>query len=171
MSTTVPTRAHTDQSRTAGERSSKTTAALADAMAIKRSINASLCHKADAVAEMIGISPQMLRSAASEDATTHLPLRRLLAFLRSTPDPMPLLTLLCHAAGAVPFRLPQGADAKPMAECVRQFGDVLDAHSEGIEDGVWEATEVERLRKETNELIAAALANLAHVEARVRRTA
>lgn len=163
MSPTVSVRPNTDQPRRVGE----TTGERIDlAVAQKRALRASLCHKADTVAPEIGISAQVLRSAAQDDTDAHLPFRRVPALLQATPDPMPLLQFWCGLVGCVVFRLPAGMDAKPMAECVRQFGDLLDAHAEGVEDLRWERHEVEKLRKETNELIAAALANLAHVDAR-----
>jgi hypothetical protein len=168
MASTVFASRHSDQMRADGKTAGE---AIAEAVAMKRAIKASLAGKSEIVAHEIGISPQMLRAAAQEDSATFLPLRRLPAFLKAAPDPLPLLVALAEHCGCAVFRLPVGLDAKPMADAMRQFADVLEAHAAGIEDGRWEPGEVDRLEREAQEAIAALLAAVAHARAASRRTA
>lgn len=171
MNPMVSARLDTDQMQTSSERTGERTARLDLALAQKRALRASICHKSDAVAREIGIAPQVLRSFVQDDTASHLPMRRLPDVILAVPDPMPLLSFLAELRGCVVFKLPVGVAAKPMADAMRQYADVLDAHAAGIEDGRWEATEVDRFERESQEAIAALLAAVAHARGAVRRTA
>lgn len=171
MASTVMARLNTDQPRSSGETGRERTAALDLAVAQKRALRASLAHKADAVAPEIGLTARVLRCAVQEDTESQLPFRRVPALLQAAPDPMPLLDFWASLCGCVVFKLPVGVEAKPMADAMRQYADVLDAHSDGIDDGRWESAEVDRFERESQEAIAALLAAVAHARAASRRTA
>jgi hypothetical protein len=169
MASTVSPTPLAGQPRPAGETGSERVAALDLAVAQKRALRASLAHKADAIAPEIGISARALRCAVQDDTDAQLPLRRVPALIQASPDPMPLLQFWCGLVGCLVVKVPRGVDGRPMAEAVREFADLLDAHAHGIEDGGWSLDEVATLAREADEAIVAILAAVEQARRTARR--
>jgi len=156
-----------------GEQSVQRRAPLDETLAReqKRMLRAALCHKADAVAPEIGISPQVLRAAAQEDTEQQLPFRRVPQLLQSVPDPMPLLAWWASLVGCVVYRVPVALEGTPLCDAVQQFADVMSAEAEAQRDGRYSAEEAARIEREGTEAIAAIRAYIEFVQRQAGRAA
>lgn len=119
------------------------------------------------LADLCGVSRQLLQAAADEDQPhAHLCCRHLPALAKLCSN-LAWLDFLEHCAGRVAFRLPQGHEAKSFGVALRELGEWAQAHGEALEDGIVTADELAHVEKEAADAVAALMATVAQLRTTV----